>query len=116
MLADDFAPNRFDAAKRAASLFVDSLTGDADIGIVSFAGAAFIDLKPTNDILSVKQAILDVSIKAASGTNLGQAIISSTNLLSEEKRARSVVLLTDGQSNVGIPVSEGIDYANKYGV
>lgn len=116
MLADDFTPNRFDAAKRAASLFVDSLTGDANIGIVSFAGASFVDLKPTNDLLEVKQAILDVSIKSASGTDLGQAIITSTNLLTGEKRAKSVILLTDGQSNVGIPVQEGIDYANKYGV
>ena len=116
MLADDFTPNRFNAAKKAASMFVDSLTGDANIGIVSFAGAAFVDLKPTNDLLAVKQAIVDVSIKSASGTDLGQAIIASTNLLSAEKRAKSVILLTDGQSNVGVPVEEGIDYANKYGV
>lgn len=116
MLADDFTPNRFDAAKRAASLFVDSLTGDADIGIISFAGASFVDLKPTNDILAVKQTIIDVSIKPASGTDLGQAMITSTNLLSREKRAKSIILLTDGQDNVGIPVQEGIDYANKYGL
>lgn len=116
MLADDFTPNRFNAAKSAALLFVDSLTGDAKIGVVSFAGSSFVDLKPTNDILAIKQAIADVSIKAASGTDLGQAIITSTNLLSDQKRAKSIILLTDGQSNVGIPVEEGISYANKYGI
>jgi len=116
MLADDFIPNRFDAAKRAASLFVDTLASDANIGIVSFAGATFVELKPTNDFLLVKQAIADTSIKPASGTDIGQAIITSSNLLPGNKRSKSIILLTDGQSNVGIPVEEGIEYANKYGV
>lgn len=116
MLADDFAPNRFDAAKKAASSFVDSLSGESNIGVVSFSGATFIDLKPTNDLFEIKQTISDISIKPASGTDLGQAIITSTNLLSGQRRAKSIILLTDGQSNVGIPVQGGIDYANKNGV
>jgi len=115
MLADDFVPNRFDAAKTAASLFVDNLVADANIALVSFAGAAYVDLKPAGDMLMVKQAILDVSIKSAGGTDLGQAIMTSTNLLADSRRSKSIVLLTDGQDNIGIPVSEGIDYANKYG-
>lgn len=116
MLADDFTPNRLEAAKESANLFVDNVPGNTDIGIVSFSGIASIDLRPVADPAKVKNTTNYISIKETGGTNIGDAIITSINLLSSEKideEADVVILLTDGQSNIGTPVEQAINYANK---
>lgn len=116
MLAEDFLPTRLEAAKNAAALFVDSLGLRPNVGVVSFAGAAFVEQKLTNRMLEVKQAISSIGIKTVGGTDLGSAIITSTNLFASAGRPKAIILLTDGQSNVGVAPERGIDYANDNGV
>lgn len=110
MLANDYTPNRLEAAKNAASLFVDKITGDVKVGVVTFAGASMIDQQPTNDLELVKEVISNLQIQKQGGTDIGQAVITSANILSEENTPKVIVLLTDGRSNVGISPMEGIDY------
>jgi|TARA_B100001971_G_C18234154_1_gene565956 Ca-activated chloride channel family protein len=115
MMADDFSPNRLVASKEAALSFMDALTSKASIGVVSFAGVSIVDQKPTDDMSFVETAIRNIKTNSAGGTDLGQAIITSSNLLGDE-RNKAVILLTDGQSNVGTAPERGVEYANKNGV
>ena len=53
MLAQDLSPNRLEAAKRAMLSFIDKLKGDR-IGLVVFAGKAFVQLPITSDYAAAK--------------------------------------------------------------
>lgn len=113
MLAGDYSPNRLDAAKQAASSFVDSVGPETEIGIISFAGVSFVRQRPTRERSKASMAIDNISIELAGGTAIGSAIISSVNLFTEELKPRTVVLLTDGQNNVGPSVDEAVTYAKE---
>jgi Ca-activated chloride channel family protein len=100
MLANDFSPNRLEAAKQAAMLFIDELEAKTRIGVVSFSGISYIEQEITDDLSKVKDAIKNIEIKPTHGTALGEALLTSSNLLLGEKNSKSVILLTDGRENV----------------
>jgi Ca-activated chloride channel family protein len=117
MLADDFEPNRLEAAKQAATIFIDSAPPKSNIGIVSFSSTIFVEKEPTTNYDELKEAIDSILFKEAGGTNIGDTIITSANLLvkqelSQDKRSKAIILLTDGQSNIGTPVDVAVEYAN----
>ncbi|MFH1642176.1 MAG: VWA domain-containing protein [Nanoarchaeota archaeon] len=112
MLAADMIPNRLGAAKTSAALFVDKLSKSVGVGIVSFAGTSFVDQKITQDTVEVKKKINSLGIKNIGGTDLGGALVSSSNLLLSSDKSKIIILLTDGRSNVGIPIEEAITYVN----
>jgi Ca-activated chloride channel family protein len=109
MLAEDYSPNRLEAAKTVMVLFAQNVPGNIRIGLVTFSGAAFIKLQPTDDMGEVVDAIQKIEIERLGGTDLGQAIITASNLMPRDG-PRAVVLLTDGQDNVGINPEEALDY------
>jgi Ca-activated chloride channel homolog len=111
MLADDLKPNRMDAAKESALNFIDLVEGRPKIAVMSFAGVSFIKLRLNSDKILLKEAIRSIPIEYSSGTAVGEAIVSAANLFENEDVSRAIILLTDGQSTVGIPVSQGIKYA-----
>ncbi len=113
MLADDFIPYRLDAARRASSLFIESLKTKTNVGIVSFAGTSFVEQGLTNDMKETEDVINSIRIKNVGGTDIGGAITTSTNLLLNQENSRVIILLTDGQSTVGTPIDVAIEYANK---
>ncbi|MBI5389379.1 VWA domain-containing protein [Candidatus Woesearchaeota archaeon] len=100
MSLDDIKPSRFDAAKEAAAQFVDSLSSQAKMGVVSFAGIAYVDQRLSDNARQTKSTILGLKLKEAAGTSLGDAILTGTNLLLSEDQSRVLILLTDGQENV----------------
>jgi len=112
MLADDFEPTRLDASKEAAKLFVNTVP-KAKIGIVTFSGVPIVKLRPTKDKETIMQTINEIDIMETGGTNIGDAIISSSTLLGDQENGVSdiVVLLTDGRSNVGPQIDTAIEYA-----
>lgn len=117
MLADDYTPNRLEAAKDAAGLFVDALIGlETKVGVVSFGGVAYTNALPTNDLGGVKAAIASIEASSAGGTGIGNAIITATNLLVSGERAPVIILLTDGQSNIGTPPLEALNFTIDRGV
>ncbi len=113
MSATDIEPNRLEAAKEAAVDFIDSLGAKTKIGIVTFSGTGFVETSLTDELNRVKTLIRNIKPRAVGGTNLGEAIITSINLLLSSEKARVIILLTDGRSNIGIPLQQAIDYANK---
>lgn len=113
MSATDFSPSRIEAAKDSAIKFVESVGTDTQVGIISFSGASFIEEDMTEDYKEVKDSIRSIQISSYGGTDLGEAIISATNLLLKDTKPRALVLLTDGRSNIGIPLEDAVSYANE---
>ncbi len=112
MLAEDFFPTRFDAAKEGAKTFVNSLPIYSSVGVISFSGISYISQPLTNDKLVLSEAIDNVQILNSGGTDIGGAIVTGSNLLINSGKPRVVVILTDGRANVGLNIEQAIEYAN----
>jgi Ca-activated chloride channel family protein len=101
MLAEDLSPNRLTFAKRAITKFVDKLKGDR-IGIVIFAGEAYIQLPITTDYSATKLFINTINTESvgSQGTAIKPAIeICSQVLEKNEKSGKSIILITDGENH-----------------
>lgn len=112
MLANDIEPNRLEAAKDAAVLFVDNLKSRAKIGVVSFSGVGSVEQKLIEDYTTTKETIRNIQIKTIHGTAIGDALVSSSNLLVTEEKAKLIILLTDGRENIAgeEEINKVIDY------
>lgn len=102
MKATDIEPNRLEAAKTAASIFIDNLPQGSKAGIISFSGTAFLEQPLTDNKERLKEAILNIEIKEVGGTDLFSTIIASANLLKTSNEKGAIVLITDGQFNVKV--------------
>jgi len=111
MMSNDFSPTRLDSAKNAAISFVGSLPINSQVAVLSFSGTSFVDQPLTQDRSVVKDAIKSIQAKGVGGTDLGNAIITSSNLLIPSKKAKAIILLTDGRSNIGVSENTAIAYA-----
>lgn len=120
MSSRDVQPTRLEAAKDDAKEFIDALGSNTKIGVVSFAGVALIDTPPIDDKSKVKHIIENISLLKSGGTDIPSAIITSTNLLLDKKRGRSIILITDGSNTIETfldnSLQRAIDYANEYHV
>lgn len=107
MLATDVAPDRFTAAKRAATSFVENLPASLDVALVSFHATATLQVPPTLDHGAVTQAI--AALQLSGGTALGDAIRTSLSALATpaDQAAGAIVMLADGGSTTGssLPVA-----------
>ncbi len=111
MEASDLQPNRLEAAKETARNFVDSAPITTKIGVVSFAGSSYIHTGLIENKDEIKEAIDGIDRSFIEGTDIYEVIITSTNLLKNEE-ARAIILLSDGQMNVG-EIDYAINYANE---
>jgi Ca-activated chloride channel family protein len=144
MMADDLKPNRLEAAKSAARLFVEKQPAAVNIGVVSFSANAAVVQAPTRDHEAVLAAINRLTPQFR--TAIGSAILTSLDAIFEEPGAKSnpaplrdplmlpepkpalppvprgtyapaiIVLLTDGQSNTGPLPMDVVDQAINRGV
>jgi len=121
MAATDVAPNRLEAAQKAAKEFVDQLPDRLNVGLVSFAGSAQLLVPPTQDHQQVKTAIdglkLDKSTAIGDATRLSLQVIEDQAKGSDGKKADgAIVLISDGETTVGLPTADAIPLAKKAGV
>ncbi len=107
MLAEDFRPNRLEAAKLVAAEFIRGRATD-QIGLVVFAGQSFTQCPLTLDYSLLQQLLSRVNIKLVTGktiedgTAIGMAIANGVNRLrASQAKSRVLILLTDGQNNRG---------------
>lgn len=103
MLAEDFRPNRIEAAKQAALKFVDGRPTDR-IGLVIFAGESFTMCPITIDHNVLKEQISNVrSGMLVDGTSIGMGLATAVDRLRYAKgKSKVVILLTDGVNNTGL--------------
>lgn len=114
MEAKDLFPSRFEVAKETAATFIDNAPVGTKFGVISFAGNAYIESELTEEKSFTKNAIRDIPLSYIGGTDLYDAIVASVNLL-EKENAKSMILISDGQINIG-GITEAIEYAQKRGV
>lgn len=102
MLAQDFQPNRLEAAKAVAQKFVDSRKGDR-IGLVVYEGEAYTACPATLDYPMLKKQISIVEPGYLEpGTAIGNGLgVAVTRLRSDSLKSKVIILLTDGSSNAG---------------
>ncbi len=118
MLARDFKPDRFEAAKEVASKFVAGREGD-NIGLVIFAAESFTSLPMTTDRSMVANYINDIRMgMLQDGTAIGDGLATSINRIKDGKaKSKSIILLTDGSNNTGnvAPVTAA-EIARQHGI
>jgi len=117
MLAEDITPNRLEKAKHEISSMIDMLKGDR-IGLIAFAGRAFVQCPLTLDYSAVKMFLgaIDTDIIPIPGTALGEAIKKAVTCYSQKDRKHKVlILITDGEDHAGKPL-EAAKAALKEGV
>lgn len=102
MLAEDFKPNRLDAAKDNALKFIDARPTDR-IGLVIFSGESFTQCPITIDHNVLKDQLMQVeSGRLQDGTAIGDGLATAVDRLRDARgKSRIVILLTDGVNNVG---------------
>ncbi|MDT3366423.1 MAG: VWA domain-containing protein, partial [Bacteroidota bacterium] len=117
MLAQDYSPNRLERAKYAIRRLTRSLEGNgrrADrIGLVVFAGDAYVQLPVTSDYASAELFLDGISTNsvAIQGTDIAKALtVSSRCLMDESDAGKAIVLISDGESHEDdpVPVAEAI--------
>lgn len=103
MLAEDYSPNRLERSKLAISRFVDRLTGDR-VGLVVFAGQAFVQLPITTDYVSAKIFLNSTNTGSVpvQGTALADAISTcAMSFSTQSEKSRAIILITDGEDHEG---------------
>ncbi len=102
MLAEDFKPNRLEAAKKVAADFINGRKNDR-MGLVVFAGEAFTQVPLTIDHhVLLKQLGNLKSGTMRDGTALGDGLATAINRIKDsEAQSKVIILLTDGVNNQG---------------
>ncbi|WP_290087567.1 vWA domain-containing protein [Paramuribaculum intestinale] len=105
MLARDFKPDRFEAAKKVASQFVSGRESD-NIGVVIFAGESFTAVPMTTDKALLVNYINDIKMgMLQDATAIGDGLATSINHIKDGKaKSKSIILLT------------AAEIAKKYGI
>lgn len=101
MLAEDVNPNRIDRAKLLISTLVDRMRDDK-VGLGVFAGEAYPQLPITNDYVSAKLFLDNISTDMVSlqGTNLSAAInLASKSFTQEKGVGKAIIVITDGEDH-----------------
>jgi Ca-activated chloride channel family protein len=117
MLAQDLSPNRLMRAKYALEKMIDMLEGDR-LGLVIFAGEAYVQLPITTDYNAAKMFLESISpgMVPIQGTNLEAAIHKASESFSnDEGKNRAIILITDGENHESAAV-DAAEEAHKKGI
>lgn len=117
MLAQDVKPSRLALSKNIVSRMTDELANNK-IGLVVFAGEAYIQLPITADFVSAKMFLqsADPSLIPAQGTVIGDAIHLATRGFSSDKEVKKALVLITDAENLDGDVTEAIKEAKEQGI
>ena len=113
MLAEDIQPDRLTRAKQAISRLVDDLDTDK-IGLIVFAGDAYVQIPITTDYVSAKMFLSTISpsMVPKQGTAIGSAISLGMRSFSPgEGKSKAMIIITDGENHEDDPVKEAEEAA-----
>lgn len=121
MEAEDVDPNRLDAAKRAATAFVEQLPERFNVGLVSFSGSASVVVAPTTNRQDVRNGIDGLTLGPR--TAIGEGVVTSLSAITsfgaqfgESTPPARIVLLSDGTNTAGRSPEEAAERAAAVGV
>lgn len=117
MMAEDIKPNRLERAKQAISRLIDKLEGDR-IGLIVFAGEAYVQLPITTDYSAAKLFLstVNTNIVPTQGTEIGKAIdLGVQSFDMENAQNKAIIIITDGESHDEKAI-ESAQKANELGI
>lgn len=117
MYAEDIVPSRLDRSKMMVENLVDHFTNDK-IGLLVFAGDAFVQLPITSDYVSAKMFLssIDPSMMTTQGTDIARAIDMATHSFTQEEGiGKAIIVITDGEDHEGGAL-EAAEAAKKAGM
>jgi len=101
MMAEDIKPNRLERAKQSISKLVDRLVNDR-VGLIVFAGDAYIQVPITTDYVSTKLFLSSVGTEIApkQGTAIGSAIeLGMKSFTPNPESSKALIVITDGENH-----------------
>lgn len=101
MMAQDIKPSRLEKAKMAISRMVEKLSNDK-VGLIVFAGDAYVQLPITTDYSSAKLFLSNIStdIVPVQGTAIGAAIdLAAKSFTPETETSKAIIVITDGENH-----------------
>lgn len=101
MMSDDINPTRLDRAKMILSRLIDGFENDK-VGLVVFAGDAYVQLPITTDFVSAKMFLssINTNMVPVQGTKIGKAIdLAMRSFSSNQQIEKTIILITDGEGH-----------------
>ena len=102
MLAQDVQPSRLQKAQQILSQLIDRMKDDK-IGLIVFAGNAYVQLPITTDYMAAKMFLstINTNMVPVQGTSIGSAIDLAIRSFGEKKQkgGRAIIVLTDGENH-----------------
>ncbi len=117
MKAEDIRPNRLERSKQAISRLIDKLQNDR-IGMIVFAGKAYVQLPITTDYAAAKLFLstIETDLVPTQGTCIGCAIdLAEESFVGNENKHKALVIITDGENHEEDAV-ESAKKANEKGI
>ena len=117
MRAEDVVPSRLERSKMMIENLVDNFTNDK-IGLIVFAGDAFVQLPITSDYVSAKMFLgnIDPAMMQNQGTDIAAAIKLATNSFTQQENiGKAIIVITDGEDHEGGAI-EAAKYAKDKGM
>ncbi len=115
MLAEDVTPNRLMKSKMLIENMVDHFSKDK-IGLIVFAGDAFVQLPITSDYVSAKMFMNNVSpsLIRTQGTDIAGAInLAAKSFTQQQNVGKAIILITDGEDHEGGAMEAAQDAKSK---
>lgn len=101
MMAQDIKPSRLEKAKMAIARMVEKLSNDK-VGLIVFAGDAYVQLPITTDYSSAKLFLSNIStdVVPIQGTAIGSAIdLAAKSFTPETETSKAIIVITDGENH-----------------
>ena len=117
MHAEDIAPNRLERSKQAINKLISKLGGDR-IGIIVFAGNAYVQLPITTDYSAAKMFLstVDTDLIPTQGTEVGRAIELAIKSFGEDEHNKAIVIISDGEDHENGDAVKAAQEAAKRGI
>ena len=115
MLAQDITPSRLENAKMMLSRLLDDLDDDK-VGLIVFAGDAYVQLPITTDFVSAKMFLSNISpsMVPTQGTAIGSSIRLAMNSFTPDETAdKAIIVITDGENHEGDAVAMAQEAAKR---
>ncbi len=114
MLSEDIKPNRLERSRQAISRLIGKLEGDR-LGMVIFAGKAYMQMPVTTDYAAAKLMLstVNTNLIPVQGTAIGDAIKLSMNSFEENDHQKAIIVITDGENHQGDAVEAAMKAAEK---
>lgn len=117
MNAEDIAPNRLERTKQAINNLINNLNGDR-VGIIVFAGNAYVQLPITTDYPAAKMFLstINTNLIPSQGTEIGAAINLAVKSFDKSENNKAIIVISDGEDHENGDAIKAAQDAAKLGI